>query len=125
MKKSINIFILPLMAGMVIAGALQAVIGYAHITSVTQLNHTQTDYIYGLMGFLFGFLPCFLYGLAFNWYEANKPEPEPKPVQLLPELPIFTGMLIACPGGVGVLRVKAIKVAAILEFNNPDYQDYL
>jgi len=113
------------MAGMIIATALQAVVGYAHITSVTQLNHDQTDYIYGLMGFLFGFLPCFLYGLAVNWAEANRPEPEPKPVQLLPELPIFTGMLISSAGCNCVLRVKAVNVAAILEFHNPDYQDYL
>ena len=73
MKKLLNYFVLPFLAGCVVAFMLHSLIPFQHVHSVDMLSYSQSCFTFGLLGFLFGFLPCFIQGLAFVWMEENKP----------------------------------------------------
>lgn len=125
MKKVISLFIIPVLAGCIIAMSLNTFVGYSHVISMDQLTHLQTNGVYALLGFFFGFLPCLFYGLAITWMQQNAPEFDYSTEWEQDIERISVGMVILCPGSNCKFRVKAINVRAILEYNNTDMLDYL
>lgn len=125
MKKIINLFALPLLAGIVIVTALHTFIPVQHMQNIDMLGN-DTDIAFGLLGFLFGFLPCFIWAMASNTLAALRPVCEPVSIQENDQAPaIYVGQTIAQVGTNCVLRVKALKVRAILEYNNPELANYI
>ncbi len=126
MKKTLSLFVLPSLAAVIVAWGLHIITGYSNVVNSDMLDHSGTNIVHVFMGLLFGFLPCLLYGLAIRWQENNAPDCQVSQVApVLINKPIFEGLLISSPGCNCVLRVKKLNVSGILEFNNPDYQDYL
>lgn len=130
MKKLINLFVLPLLAGGVIAFALHSFIPHVSRENSDMLGN-NTDIAIGLMGFLFGFLPVFIRNMAVFTLQSLRPVAvvEMEQVSQVSDqvpfntLPLQVGMVFQ--GTNCRLRVKSLNISAIMEYNNPGYQDYL
>ncbi len=122
MKKALNTFVLPLVAGAVVVAGLHTVLPHTHMQFEAQ--HT-TNTIIGVLGFFLGFLPCFIYGMAVNTLAGMRPAVG-GPAASTNELPaVSIGQTFTSAGANCVLRVKALNVRAILEYNNELLNEYL
>ncbi len=120
MKKALNTVVLPLLAGCVVIAGLHMVLPHTHMQFEAQCT---TNTIIGMLGFFFGFLPCFIYGAAVNTLAALRPASVACNDQSN-ELPaVYIGQVLNS-GNCG-FRVKAVNVRAILEYNNELLADYL
>ena len=128
MKKTINLFVIPALAALFVGMALHSLIPCHQAHNMDQLNgQDQYNLIFAFCGLLFGFIPAFIYGMAANWMEANRPpatlpafteEPAEQPEQ---EIYIYTppvasqapqlypGLIITSIGANCQLRVKSLK----------------
>ena len=128
MNKTINLFIIPALAALTVGLALHGLIPMHQAQNMDQLSGpAQYNIVFAFCGLLFGFIPAFIYGLAVNWMNANRPpaalpefteDTEDQPEQ---EIYIFTppaasqapqlyaGQVFTTPGANCQLRVKAIK----------------
>ena len=127
MKKLLSLFVAPVLAGCVVAAGLHTFIGYSIPQNMDMLTTSGTDTAFMAMGFVFGFLPCFIYGLALSTLAdmAGKDAAPATPPQadILPAL--YVGQYITAPDCNCAFRVKSVNVRAILEHLNPEYSDYL
>ncbi len=130
MKKALNLFVLPLLAGCIVAMALHTLIPVVSRENSDMLGN-NTDIALGLMGFLFGFLPVFIRNMAVLTLQSLRPvavvelEQVSQVADQVPfnPLPLQVGMVIQ---GVNCrLRVKSLNISAILEYNNPGYLDLI
>lgn len=125
MKKALSLFILPLLAGVVICVALHTFIPFSGLVGPDYLSQSGTSFTFGLMGFLFGFLPCFIRGLALSTLAAMRPQQAPASDPVNTVMPLFVGQEFTSNGANCRIRVKALKVRNILEYNNDLLADYL
>ena len=126
MKKALNLFILPLLAGCTICAALHTLIPFSGLVGADQLNEQGTHFIFGLLGFLFGFLPCFIYGLACSTLADMRPASCVAPAPLVEQdINIYVGKTFTSIGANCAFRVKAIKIPALLEYHNELLADYM
>ena len=124
MNKTINLFIIPALAALTVGLALHGLIPAHQAQNMDQLSSpAQYNIVFSFCGLLFGFIPAFLYGLAVNWMDANRPpaalpviaeDPEqeiyiytPPAASQAPQL--YPGMVINSGSGFVGLRVKALK----------------
>ena len=126
MKKALNIFILPILAGIVITVALNTFIPVVSRENSDMLGN-QSQVAFGLLGFLFGFLPCFIRGLAVNCLTSLCPAPVvEKSIDQCVVPGLFVGQTFSIDGSNCVLRVKKVKtLQEVLEYHNELLADYL
>lgn len=126
MKKTLNLFILPLLAGIVVTIALNTFIPVVSRENSDMLGN-QSQIAFGLLGFLFGFLPCFIYGLAINTLASLRSVlVVEKSVSEYCVPGLSVGQTFSMPGYNCTLRVKSVKsLQQVLEYNNKLLADYL
>lgn len=132
MKKLINLFVLPLFAGCVVAWGLYSVIPHVQKCDLDMLGD-NTDIAIGLMGFLFGFLPVFIRNMAVLTLKSLRPVvavPARQVSQVADQvefnnLPLQVGMSFTSVGSNCRVRIKYLNISAILEYNNPGYLDLI
>ena len=124
MRKIINLFVLPLFAGCIVCAALHTFIPVIGAENIDMIGNNR-DFVFGFMGFVFGFLPCFIYGYA-KYVLSGMVEPvECQDMPVLSPVQVFVGQTFTSVGSNCVLRVKALKVHTIdfsaLNDNDNDY----
>lgn len=123
MKKSLSLFVIPALAAAIVYLALHTICGSRQAVNMDMLTGNQVHACHAVLSCLFGFLPCLIYGLAAQWMADNAPAAELPEMDQIPAMQ--EGQVIIYPSHNCAFRIKSLKVAAILECNNPDYQDYL
>ena len=132
MRKLINLFVLPLFAGLIVSTALYYFIPQQHKENIDMLGD-QTNVIFGFLGFLFGFMPVFIRNMAAITLQSLRPvavvelEQVSQVADQVPfnPLPLYVGQMFTSAGANCKLRVKAINVPAILEYYNPGIADLM
>lgn len=125
MKKLLNLFVLPLLAGVVICSALHTLIPCVSKENIDMLGD-NTNVAFGVLGFLFGFLPVFIRNLAVvTLQDLREPVSQVEDQYEFNPLPLFVGQMFTSAGANCKVRVKALKVSAILEYNNTGYLDFI
>lgn len=125
MNKILSLFVLPLICGAIIITALHTFIPVMHRVNMDMLTTSGANYIFGLLGFLFGFLPAFIVGLARVTLAGLRPVPVAEIEQTTQDINIYVGQTFTTSGANCGLRVKSLKVRAILDYNNDLLSDYL
>ncbi len=110
MKKALYLFILPLLAGCIVVAALHTLIPFSGLVGPDYLTQSGTNFTFGLLGFLFGFMPCFIYGIASVTLANLRPVTVAPVVDNEPDVNIYVGKTFTSVGSNCVLRVKALKV---------------
>lgn len=115
MQKAIKFAIIPSLAGAIVFMGLVQFVPFHAATNMDQLS-TQGQYytVFAVVSFLFGFLPCLLFGMAQQWVIDNAPvmidQPEPEIITVAPAAPaLYVGMVVVVPAAGCVVRVKALK----------------
>lgn len=132
MKKLINLFVIPLIAGFIIVFCLHTLLPQLQRENSDMLGN-NTDIAIGLMGFLFGFLPVFIRNIAIITLQSLRPVPVVEVAQVdqvadqvaFNDLPLQVGMSFTSAGSNCRVRVKSLNISAILEYNNPGYLDLI
>lgn len=121
MKKLLNLFVLPLLAGVVICSALHTLIPCVSKENIDMLGD-NTNVAFGVLGFLFGFLPVFIRNLAVVTLQDLR-----EPVSQVEDQCEFNqdrnilevGQIFA--GTNCIIRVKSVKAPL---FANADFTNY-
>lgn len=125
MKKSLSLFILPLLAGCIVVAALHTLIPFSGLCGPDYLTQSGTNFTFGLLGFLFGFMPCFIYGIASVTLANMRPVTVAPVVENEQEITLYVGKVFTSIENNCRFRVKALKIPAILEYHNELLPDYL
>lgn len=125
MNKILSLFALPLICGAIVITALHTFIPVSQRLNMDMLTESGANFAFGLLGFLFGFLPAFIVGLARVTLASLRPVlvVEDQPIEQ--DINVYVGQTFSTPGANCVLRVKAVKVRALLEYHNELLADYL